>query len=137
MKNFLQVSTKGHYGLALMAHLADNFNSGRFVSLKEIGKNENISEGYLEEIASMLKKDKLIKSRIGKSGGYMLRKNPSQIRILDIVETLEGPLALVKCLGQRGKYVCKNKKCISKNIWGRIQKELYNQLDKIKLGDFI
>ena len=137
MGNFLQVSTKGHYGLALMAHLAGKFKSGKFISLKEIGDKENISSGYLEEIAAMLKKTNLITSRKGKSGGYKLNENPQRIKILDIVEALEGPLMLVNCLGTDKNFICANKNCASKKIWRKIQNSLYDKLKKIKLGEFI
>ncbi len=135
MKNFLQVSTKGHYGLMLMAYLAKNFDSDKCFSLKEIGESENISAGYLEEIAAMLKREKLIKSQRGKSGGYMLSKDPMRINILDIVESLEGPLMLVDCLG--GGVICSNKKCTSRGIWQKVQRIIYQNLKDVKLGEFI
>ena len=137
MKKFLEVSTKGHYGLALMAYLAGEFKNGRFISLKEIGENENISAGYLEEIAAMLKKKNLIISCKGKSGGYKLGKTPEKIKILDIIETLEGPLMLVDCLGTNKNFVCANKDCSSKKIWRAVQNQLYKNLNNIKLGEFI
>ena len=137
MKNFLQVSTKGHYGLALMAYLAGKFKSSQFISLKEIGDKENISSGYLEEIAAMLKKKNLIISRKGKSGGYKLSESPKRIKILDIIEALEGPLMLVNCLGTDKNFICLNKNCASKKIWRAVQNQLYKNLNNIKLGEFL
>lgn len=137
MKKFLEVSTKGHYGLAFMARLAGGFKTGMFTSLKEIGESENISAGYLEEIAAMLKKKNLLISRKGKNGGYKLSKNPGKIKILDIVEALEGPLTLVGCLGADKNFMCANKNCASKKIWRTVQNQLYNNLNNIKLGEFI
>lgn len=137
MKNFLKVSTKGHYGLALMVCLAKNFRGVGFMSLKEIGGSENISEGYLEEIAAMLKKKKLVKSRKGKGGGYRLPKDPGSIGILNIIEALEGPLAIVECLGINKGLKCDNRKCVSKKIWHKVQSQLYKNLRNIKLGEFI
>lgn len=137
MKKFLEVSTKGHYGLALMAHLAGKYKSGGFISLKEIGESENISAGYLEEIAAILKKKNLVISHKGKNGGYKLSKIPDKIKILDIIEALEGPLALVDCLGIDKNFTCINKNCVSKNIWRVVQNQLYKNLNNIKLGEFV
>ena len=137
MKKFLEVSTKGHYGLALMACLAGEFKSGSFVSLKEIGESENISSGYLEEIAAILKKKNLVISHKGKNGGYKLSEKPEKIKILDIIEALEGPLMLVGCLGTDKNFICANNNCVSKKIWQKIQNNLYDKLKKIKLGEFI
>lgn len=120
--------------MALMAHLAGKYKSGEFVSLKEAGKSENISAGYLEEISAMLKKKNLLISRKGKIGGYRLSKNPGKIKVLDIIEALEGPLALVKCLGSDKNFICGNKSCASKKVWRKIQNSLYDKLKKIKLG---
>lgn len=91
----MQISTKGNYGLRAMIHIAVN-SKGKPVLLKDIALQEGVSEKYLEAIVSLLKKGGLLKGLRGSHGGYLLTKDPEQITVLRILETLEGSLYPVK-----------------------------------------
>ena len=71
----MQISTKGRYALRLMLDLAVH-NTGELVKIKDISARENISEKYLEQIISSLKKAGYVKSLRGAQGGYMLAREP-------------------------------------------------------------
>lgn len=71
----MQISTKGRYALRLMLDLAVH-NTGELVKIKDIAAREAISEKYLEQIISSLKKAGYVKSLRGAQGGYMLARNP-------------------------------------------------------------
>ena len=70
----MKISTKGRYALRLMLDLAVH-NTGERVKIKDISARENISEKYLEQIISSLKKAGYVKSLRGAQGGYMLAGN--------------------------------------------------------------
>ena len=93
----MKLSTKGRYGVKAMVELAINHGSGP-ISIKTISERQNISENYLELLFSTLKKAGLIKSLRGAQGGYILAKEPKEIRISDIINVLEGPIEIDKCL---------------------------------------
>ena len=76
----MQVSTKGRYALRLMLDLAVH-NTGELVKIKDIAAREAISEKYLEQIISSLKKAGYVKSLRGAQGGYMLARDPKLIRL--------------------------------------------------------
>lgn len=108
-----KVSTKGDYGLLLLAALAEKRQTGaRLVSLKEIAKEKKLSLPYISRIITLLKKAGLVESKEGKNGGYSLAKNPREISLMQILEVLEGPVSLVKC--------CSNAqaKCVSESFCG-------------------
>ena len=93
----MQISTKGRYALRLMLDLAVH-NTGELVKIKDISARENISEKYLEQIISSLKKAGYVKSLRGAQGGYMLRRPPKEYTVGMILRLTEGTLAPVSCL---------------------------------------
>jgi Rrf2 family protein len=67
----LKLSTKGQYGVRAMFELARNFEKGP-LSIKEIARRQGVSISYLEQLLNKLRKSKLIKSRKGPGGGYVI-----------------------------------------------------------------
>ena len=87
-------------------------------------------------VSKKLEKAKIVKSKKGDRGGYFLGKKPSKIKTGDIIRVLEGRTTLVKCL-PRGCYCPREKKCLTKSFWGKIQKTLDSALNSITLADLI
>jgi Rrf2 family protein len=87
-------SKKIKYGLAALFELAKNYNKG-FLQIKEISLNQKIPQNYLEQLLSSLRKAELVESLRGAQGGYRLKKPANTIKIIDIIEALDGPLTLV------------------------------------------
>jgi len=133
-----KISTKSQYGLRAMVYLA-RFQD-KICPLRVISKKEGISFDYLEKIILKLEKTGLIKAKKGSQGGYFLGREPSKIKIGEIIRTLEGNAGLVKCitLGKGGKYHCpKERECLTKNFWKKIQDSLNSALNSITLADLI
>lgn len=134
----LRISTKSQYGLRAMVYLARFQN--KVCPLRVISKKEGISFDYLEKIISKLEKTGLIKAKKGSQGGYFLGREPSKIKIGEIVRTLEGNTGLVKCIaiGKERKYHCpRERKCLTKNFWKKIHDSLNSALDSITLADLV
>ncbi|MBI4457491.1 Rrf2 family transcriptional regulator, partial [Candidatus Uhrbacteria bacterium] len=112
-----------HHGLLIITNLAEKFGDGRPLSLEEIAKKEEISHGFLEEIAVPLRSAGLIEGRRGPNGGYRLCKSPAEISIADVIRAIEGPLALVDCLGPEIGCLLVGT-CSSKNVWSTIQSQI-------------
>ena len=90
----MKLSTKGRYGVKAMVDLAIHYG-GSPVSIKSISQRQNISEYYLEQLFSSLRKAKLIKSIRGAQGGYILSKNPNEITVGEVLRALEGESLLI------------------------------------------
>jgi Rrf2 family protein len=86
-------SKKVKYGLAALFELAKNYNLG-FIQIKDIASTQKIPQNYLEQLLSILKKAGLVESKRGSQGGYKLNKPADQIKIIDIIEVLDGPLII-------------------------------------------
>lgn len=91
----MKISTKGRYGLRLMADLAIHHGDGP-VPLNVLAQRQGISLLYLEQVVSILKKAGLVKSVKGPRGGYMLGASPSDLTLGRILRVLEGGLAVVE-----------------------------------------
>ena len=128
----MRISTKSQYGLRAMVYLAKQ--KGKVSPLKEISKKEDIPFDYLEKIFSKLEKSGLIKAKKGVGGGYFLIRKPKKIRIGQIIKALEGELVLVNCL----RYFCpKEKKCLSKKFWQKLNNSINLTLNSITLEELI
>jgi Rrf2 family protein len=133
----MMFTTKTEYGLKAMVILA-KATSKEPVSLTQISKQQHISQSYLEHIFAKLKANDLVKSIKGVSGGYVLTRTPKQINVFEIVEALEGPLAVFYCMSHENDSVaCNAKGCLTKQVWHELQKNIIKTLRKFKLADLV
>tara|TARA_B100001029_G_scaffold133345_1_gene112224 strand:- start:639 stop:1064 length:426 start_codon:yes stop_codon:yes gene_type:complete len=133
----MKLTTKGRYAVMAMADLAAN-QSGKPVSLTDISLRQNISLSYLEQLFSKLKNQKLVKSVRGPSGGYVLDKNPKEIRISNIISAVDEQIKTLNCK-KDSKKSCNGKtiKCITHNLWDDLESHINNFFEKISLNDVI
>ena len=108
----MQISTKGRYALRLMLDLAVH-NTGELVKIKDISARENISEKYLEQIISSLKKAGYVKSLRGAQGGYMLAREPETYTVGTILRLTEGSMKPVACLEDEPNQCSRAGECVT------------------------
>lgn len=131
----MKLSTKGRYGLKAMFELSLTQRGGP-VPLRQIAQRQNISEQYLEQIFSSLKKSGLIKSVRGAQGGYLLGKEPKDITVGDILRVLEGPISISDCV--MDEHACENSGiCVAKVVWERIKQGIEDVINSITLQDMV
>ena len=131
----MRLSTRGHYGLKAMFDLAHNYGSGP-ISLKTVAERQNLSDHYLEQLIAMLRKAGLVKSMRGAKGGYFLAREPSEIRVGDVIRALEGPIAPVHCVSETDPGNCNEADyCITRTVWARVRDGIARVLDSITLAD--
>jgi Rrf2 family protein len=113
----IKLSTKGRYGTRLMVNLARHYNGGQeAIILKNVSEEEGISIRYLEQIIIPLKINRLVKSIRGAGGGYSLARKPSEIKVCDVLQALEGSCSLVECVEDEG-FCDKVRTCGTYEIW--------------------
>jgi Rrf2 family protein len=118
-----------------MFDLAQNYGSGP-ISLKTVAERQNLSDHYLEQLIAMLKKSGLVKSMRGAQGGYVLAREPSEIKVGDVIRALEGPIAPVYCVSEKDPGICdESDYCITRTVWARVRDGLAELLDSISLAD--
>ena len=133
----MKLTTKGRYAVMAMADLALNGSLGP-ISLKDISVRQNISLAYLEQIFIKLKKNKLVRSSRGASGGYILEKPASEIKLSSIIFAVDEEVKMLNCK-KSSKRGCTNKttKCITHNLWDQLDQHINGFFEKIKLQDLV
>ena len=131
----MKLSTRGRYGTRLMVDLALHYDQGP-VPLGEIAKRQNLSAKYLEQLIILLKGAGLILSARGRRGGYMLARKPENISVGEVVEVLEGRLAVVDCILEPD--LCnRSPDCPTRAIWGNMTEAIKEQLYSMNLKDIM
>jgi Rrf2 family protein len=106
------------------------------VTLKEISKQQQISQKYLWSLINPLLRAGLIRSERGARGGYMLARPASKITLRDLVVEVEGPLSIVECV--RTPSIChRNALCVARDVWVDVSNKIENALKSITLKDVI
>ena len=95
-ETIVKLSTKGRYAVMAMADLAHHSN-GRPVALAEVAERQEISLSYLEQLFGRLRRSGLVSSVRGPGGGYMLGREPEQMRIADIIIAVDEPIKATRC----------------------------------------
>lgn len=133
----MKISAKGEYGVRAMAILALDYRDGP-VALRDIATREGISYQFLEQIFLPLRRAGLIESVRGAKGGYVLAKPPEEIKVGDIVRTLDGPIAPVDCVAEGTARPCsRSGACLTRGIWERLRDTVSEVLDDITLADVV
>ena len=133
----MKLTTKGRYAVMAMADLAA-YQNGKPVSLVDISLRQNISLSYLEQLFSKLKNEKLVKSVRGASGGYVLEKNPKDIKISNIIFAVDEQVKTLNCK-RESKKGCNGRstKCITHNLWDDLEQHINKFFDNVSLNDLL
>jgi len=120
-----------------MLNLAHHYTEGEeSVILRNISKEEDISIRYLEQIIIPLKINKLVKSTRGAGGGYALALDPSKIKLLHIIEILEGDISLVDCVDDEN--CCERRPdCPTFELWKEATRLLKDYFGNITLQQLL
>ena len=141
-RSFLQLPTRVQYGLLLVAYFAEHRTAQAPVVLHEAAVRLHLPYKYLEEIAGVLRDAGMVEAVRGPKGGYRLAHPAEAISIREVIEALEGPIALVECLASPAgdQFPCRFMEpaaCAPRRLLGRIQEAVVQTLDGITLRDFI
>ena len=133
----MKLNTKVRYAVMALADIA-KFDKQNPISLRDISLRQSISLVYLEQIFSKLKKNNIVKSIRGTNGGYILTKDPEQIKLSNIFSAVEEKIKTKQCK-KESKKGCNGKstKCITHYLWDELEIHINNFFDKKNLGDLL
>ncbi|MHC4337322.1 MAG: RrF2 family transcriptional regulator [Planctomycetota bacterium] len=131
----MKLSTRTRYGMRAILELANNYGKGP-LQIKTIARQEDISGKYLEQLMAILKSAGLVTSIRGAKGGYLLAKPPNQIKLSDVFNCLEGPVATVECV-ENESYCTRVANCVARQVWTQVQEAITNVLQSITLQDLV
>ena len=131
----MKLSTKGRYGARAMLDLALHYGEGP-IPLRDIAKSQEISERYLQHLMVSLKIGGLVNSKRGARGGLVLAKPPSQTRLSEIIQILEGSIAPVGCVDDP-KVCSRVDTCTARDIWKEMTEAMIGVLESTTLEDLV
>lgn len=126
----------GRYGVRAMYDLALHYGDAP-VPGKTIAERQNISLPYLEQLMTSLRRSGLVSSVRGPHGGYVLARNPSSIKVGDIIRSLEGPIEITYCVSRPNRSVkcLKAEGCVSRILLRKLNVQIRTALDSTTLSD--
>ena len=133
----MKLTSKGRYAVMAMADLAKNYVEEP-TSLAEISLRQGISISYLEQLFLKLRKNNLVKSTRGPSGGYVLTKSPKEIKLISIINAVDEEIKTLKCR-KESKRGCNHKsiKCITHNLWDDLEAHINKFFEDNTLNDIL
>ncbi len=133
MQHVLRISRKIDYGLRAMIYLS-SLSEGSVVPFREIARQMEVPEDFLAKILKTLVDQGLVKSSRGPHGGYSLGRGPAEISFLDVIEAVEGPVALNVCLD--GDDACgRSSTCTMVSVWRAGQERMLDVYRQAKLSE--
>jgi len=131
MDTFLNISGSTSLALHAMAFLSSK--PDRLVTAREIASALDASEAHLHKVLKLLVKTKILKSARGPKGGVKLRMPVEDIRLIDIVESVEGTVVSDTCLF--GTRVCNGNQCVFGSLLTLVNTQVMNYLKNSTLSD--
>ena len=124
----MKFSAKARYGLRAVYELGKNYENETPISNNKLATLSRVSEPYLEKIMSTLKKQKIVVSKQGLNGGYVLNDDPKNLTLGKILTALEGNLYTSDCVEKN----CPHTNCPNKTVFNYIYQTIEDNISKKK-----
>lgn len=129
----MRISTKAQYAVRALVSLSLH-GEGKAMALRDVSARENISLAYLEQLFVKLRRGKIVRSVRGPGGGYVLARPLDQIRVDEIIDSVEESLVPVSCMDAKGRCVCDDH-CVTHGVWQGLGERVRQFLASITLAD--
>lgn len=129
----MKVSMKVDYGVRALVELARRYGEGP-VQTSDIAQRQGIPEAYLDQLMTVLNKFGYVRSRRGPQGGHMLARDPADIKLGSVVETLEGTAPPLDCLIQPEECMLSGT-CAQREVWRSVDEAVQTVLASTTIAD--
>jgi FeS assembly SUF system regulator len=128
----IRMSKLTDYAIVILAHLA---RSGRTLTAQDLAARSQVPLPTVSKLCKELSKAGLVISHRGRHGGYGLARPAEQISVAEIVESLEGPIALTECVQQPAVKICGiEATCPAKASWDPVSRAIHGALSGLPLS---
>lgn len=134
------LSKKAKYALKALEYLARETERAPLL-IAEISDQQKIPKKFLEVILLELRRDGILQSKMGKNGGYFLRKPPKEINIGHVIRLIDGPIALLPCVSYKFYEPCSEctdeATCGLRDVMRELRESTNRILSKVSLADVL
>ncbi|RIL03519.1 MAG: SUF system Fe-S cluster assembly regulator [Proteobacteria bacterium] len=129
----LRMSRLTDYGIVLLTHLAAG-DPQRQHNARELAEAAHLPLPVVSKILKVLTREGFLVSSRGVKGGYSLARTPAEVSVVDVIDALEGPIALTAC----GSGSCEREaSCRVRAPWQRINRVVRKSLEDVRLADLV
>jgi Rrf2 family protein len=129
----MQLTLRGDYAVRVMVDLAGR-PADTSVRTTDLSRRTGVPRAYLRKVIQDLSRAGLVRTRRGMSGGVSLATPPATVTLRRVIEAVEGPIYLNRCLIRRG-FCPRDRTCPVHPVWVRVQALLMRELDAVSLGE--
>jgi FeS assembly SUF system regulator len=130
----IRLSRLTDYGIVLMSHFAQ-MEPVQMLTARELAEKSGIPLPTVSKLLKLLSKSDLISSHRGTKGGYSLVRKAHEISVAEMIDVLEGPIAMTECSSHGNHFCGLELVCPTKNPWQRINHVVRQALSKLSLAD--
>ena len=132
----VRVSTRGDYACRALLSMAIRDDRSKPVSVRDIAERTALPQPYLEQILLSLKGAGIVRSKRGVGGGYMLSREPKDIRLSAVVSAVDGPIVAGDFGQPHTDGACDHEgQCVLLAVWGHVGEQMRELLDSFTLAD--
>lgn len=129
------MSTRGDYACRALLSLALRADESGPTSVRDIAERTALPQPYLEQILLALKGAGLVRSKRGVGGGYVLARDPEQIKLSEIVSAVDGPITLGDFGEPHQDGACDHEgQCVLLAVWKEAGAQMRRHLDSYTLA---
>lgn len=139
----MELNTKGRYAVMALADLAQHSvkapgeqQVASAVPLSTVAERQQLSLAYLEQIFLLLRRAGLVESARGRSGGYRLTRDASDISVAEIMVAAEEETRMTRC-GEKTGACLGNVKCVTHGLWHALGQHIDSFLSEVTLADVV
>jgi Rrf2 family protein len=129
----MRISMKTDYGLIALKHMADRQGDG-LVNAKELAARFNLPPNLLAKILQSLSQSGIIEAQKGSGGGYRMARNPAEVTLTQVFESIEGPVHMIMCTSDGGCCSVEDS-CTVRNGLVTLERKFAEFFDSITLED--
>lgn len=130
----MRITREADYALRIVYTLA---KSGEIMDARTIADKTNVSLRFALKILRKLAIGNMVKSYKGAHGGYKFLQKPEATTMLGVIELIDGPVAISRCIESDHECSVDKSECIFHGIFSVINRDVAKKLDKILISELI
>ena len=132
----MRITLESDYALRIVTAIAEE---GDLIDAKTLASKTQVTQRFTLKILHKLVLGELIASQKGAKGGYLLKRTPSEITLKDVIELIDGPIGIARCLGSAESCSLNSNKnaCAFHHIFDKLSTEVSSKLASITIADIL
>jgi len=130
----MEITRQADYAIRIVLDLATT-DGGRVVRSEDVARRQLVPRAYFTKVVQTLARAGYVRTLRGARGGIHLAKDPQAITLRQLIEAVEGPIRLNRCVA--GGACVLERTCAAHPVWERIQDVLVRELDSATVAQMV